>query len=67
SDAVEQVIIFGTGAFRMSAQMLLEEIIVTQEKIRSDYTDRPEDGKNYLFDGLSDEVKKALEDLPDPG
>ena len=24
SDAVEQVIIFGTGAFRMSAQMLLE-------------------------------------------
>jgi predicted RNA-binding protein with PIN domain len=67
SDAVEQVIIFGTGAFRMSAQMLLEEIILTQEKIRSDYTDRPEDGKNYLFDGLSEEVKKALEDLPDPG
>ncbi len=66
SDAVEQVIIFGTGAFRMSAQMLLEEIIVTQEKIRADYTDRPEEGKNYLLDGLSDEVKKALEDLPDP-
>ena len=34
SDAVEQVIIFGAGAYRMSARMLLEEILFTQEELR---------------------------------
>ena len=34
SDAIEQVIIFGAGAYRMSAQMLLEEIIFTQKDMR---------------------------------
>ena len=37
SDAVEQVIIFGAGAFRMSAQMLLEEILFTEREIRERY------------------------------
>ena len=37
SDAVEQIIIFGSGAYRMSAQMLLEEIIFTQREMRERY------------------------------
>ena len=37
SDAVEQIIIFGAGAFRMSAQMLLEEIIFTEKEMRERY------------------------------
>lgn len=37
SDAIEQVIIFGAGAFRMSAQMLLEEIIYTEREMREQY------------------------------
>ena len=37
SDAIEQVIIFGAGAFRMSAQMLLEEIIFTEREMREQY------------------------------
>ena len=37
SDAVEQIIIFGAGAYRMSAQMLLEEILFTQREIRERY------------------------------
>ena len=34
SDAIEQVIIFGAGAFRMSAKMLLEEIVFSQQEMR---------------------------------
>ncbi|MDO5132574.1 MAG: TetM/TetW/TetO/TetS family tetracycline resistance ribosomal protection protein [Eubacteriales bacterium] len=37
SDAVEQVIIFGAGAFRMSAKMLLEEILFTESEMRERY------------------------------
>ena len=37
SDAVEQIIIFGSGAYRMSARMLLEEIIVTEREMRERY------------------------------
>jgi len=37
SDAVEQIIIFGAGAYRMSAQMLLEEIIFTERELRERY------------------------------
>ncbi len=37
SDAVEQVIIFGAGAYRMSAQMLLEEIVFTEREMRERY------------------------------
>ena len=37
SDAVEQVIIFGAGALRMSARLLLEEIIYTQKELRDRY------------------------------
>ncbi len=37
SDAVEQIIIFGAGAYRMSAKMLLEEIIFTEREMRERY------------------------------
>jgi predicted RNA-binding protein with PIN domain len=37
SDAVEQIIIFGAGAYRMSAQMLLEEILFTEQEMRERY------------------------------
>lgn len=37
SDAVEQIIIFGAGAYRMSAQMLLEEILFTEHEMRERY------------------------------
>ena len=37
SDAVEQIIIFGAGAYRMSAQMLLEEILFMEREMRERY------------------------------
>ena len=44
SDAVEQIIIFGAGAFRMSARMLLEEIIFTEREMRERYGIGTDDG-----------------------
>lgn len=37
SDAIEQVIIFGTGALRLSAKGLLEQIIAAQQEMRERY------------------------------
>ncbi len=37
SDAVEQVIIFGAGAYRMSAMGLLEEILFREKEMREKY------------------------------
>lgn len=37
SDAVEQVIIYGTGAVRLSARGLLERILLEQERVRERY------------------------------
>ena len=37
SDAIEQVIIFGTGALRLSARGLLEQILAAQQEMRERY------------------------------
>ena len=42
SDAVEQVIIYGAGAYRMSAQNLLEELLLTKGMMREHYEKRDE-------------------------
>ena len=41
SDSIEQVIIYGSGAYRLSARGLLEEILMKEEEMREHYlTDR---------------------------
>ena len=37
SDAVEQVIIFSSGAYRISARGLLEQILLTEQRMREQY------------------------------
>ncbi len=62
SDAVEQVIIMGAGAVRMSARNLLEEIVYTKERAVEKYQAQniQREDKNYLLDGASEEVMRAL-------
>ena len=62
SDAVEQVIIFGAGAFRMSASMLLEEVRRTEQQIRTDYVEKTSAGKSYLLDSLTEEELQSLKE-----
>lgn len=63
SDALEQVIIYGQGARRMSARELLEEVELTREQIREVWRLKHSDAKNYLFDHLPEEMADLMEDV----
>ena len=63
SDALEQVIILGQGAGRLSAANLLEEIRQAEEEIRKTVTDRKDSGKHYLFDSLPEEMADLMEQV----
>lgn len=63
SDALEQVIIMGQGAQRLSAKGLKDEIELMLKEIRSEYLGRPAEDRNYLFDYMSDELAKEMESV----
>jgi len=48
SDAVEQLIILGKGAIRLSARELKEEIMRVEKIIREDYLNKYSKGKTYI-------------------
>lgn len=60
SDAVEQVIIYGAGAYRMSAQNLLEELLLTKSMMREHYVKKEGTGRSGLLAGMSEETAEAL-------
>lgn len=61
SDALEQLIIMGHGAFRLSANGLKEEINRTSEQIRANYLGKQAGGRNYLGQQMSDKIPEILE------
>lgn len=61
SDALEQVIILGQGAIRISANDLLMEIARVRDQIRRDYLDRQMSGRSYLGEKLGDDILELLE------
>lgn len=63
SDALEQVIIYGQGARRMSARELAKEVAQTQAQIREVWKQKRSDGKNYLFDHLPEEMNRLMEEV----
>ncbi|MDO4293567.1 MAG: TetM/TetW/TetO/TetS family tetracycline resistance ribosomal protection protein [Eubacteriales bacterium] len=69
SDALEQVIIYGQGARRMSARELLEEVERTRELILEqigrdkDSQESGGQGRNYLFDHLPAELAEYMEQV----
>ncbi len=63
SDGMEQVIIMGAGAVRMSALGLLEEIHLMQEEIRREHLVKSEKTGNYLFDVMDDDMAQLMEDV----
>ena len=60
SDAIEQVIIFGAGAVRMSAPELREEVEKTGAEIR-EVCEKLKKGRNMPFEGLAELLKKHNE------
>ncbi|TAH74847.1 MAG: GTP-binding protein [Anaerolineaceae bacterium] len=62
SDALEQLIILGKGAIRMSANDLKDEIIRVNNTIRSDYLEKYSNGKAYIGDQFNDDVIEYMEE-----
>jgi predicted RNA-binding protein with PIN domain len=62
SDAIEQLIIMGQGAVRLSANDLKEEITRVKEQIRRDYLDKQPKVRNYLGNHIDDELLESYID-----
>lgn len=61
SDGLEQVIILGQGANRMSAPGLKEEIERTLAEVRGEHLGKKGGVGNYLFDYLDEETAEEME------
>ena len=65
SDAVEQVIIYGSGAIRLSARDLLERVINTEQEIRHEYLDNQKSEKTYIGEAIPQDIWDSLTDKQD--
>ena len=63
SDGLEQVIIMGQGAHRMSAPGLKEEVELALKELRGEHLGRQINLKNYLLDYLDEETAKQMEEI----
>lgn len=65
SDALEQMIIMGAGATRLSARNLREEIENANIEIRAEISEKKSGKKtaNYLFEGVSRDLAELIEDI----
>lgn len=63
SDALEQVIILGQGAARLSAANLKEEIQRMNQEIREHYIEKNKKSGSRLFEALSEEMADFMEDV----
>ena len=63
SDALEQVIILGQGARRLSAGDLKEAVEQASREIREILKERRDTGKNYLLEALPEELVSEMEDV----
>lgn len=63
SDALEQVIILGQGAHRMSAAGLKEEVELALREIRGEHLGKGDILRTYLFDYLGEDTAKEMEDV----
>ncbi len=64
SDGLEQLIIMGAGAVRVSAGELHEEIMAAGEELRllsRELRGKSQEGRNYLMEDVSDEVGAYVE------
>lgn len=63
SDALEQMIILGQGAQRMSARELREQIEIVNQEIREEHIEKTKKANPYLFDSLSDDMAEWMDDI----
>lgn len=62
SDALEQLIIMGQGAIRLSANDLKQEITRIKDQIRSEYLEKQPSGRTYMGEKFDDNLIKFLKE-----
>ena len=63
SDAMEQMIIMGQDAHRISAKELREEILIMNREIQEEHLNQTKKSSAYLFESLSDEMADFMDDV----
>ena len=63
SDGLEQIIIMGQGAARISARGFKDEIASAKQQMREEWQERRDNSKTYLFDSMTPELKSHMEDI----
>ena len=63
SDGLEQIIIMGQGAQRISSLGLKEEVEEMKKEIRKEYLNNTSKGKHYLLDHASEEITDLMEEV----
>lgn len=63
SDYVEQVIIMGQGARRMSAEDLRKEILRVEQHMTEEHLSQQKSGQSYIFDQMPEEMKQLVEKM----
>ncbi|MBQ0001475.1 MAG: TetM/TetW/TetO/TetS family tetracycline resistance ribosomal protection protein [Clostridiales bacterium] len=63
SDGLEQIIIMGQGAVRMTASDLKEELDRASTQIRQEWTEGKQSTRNFLIDQVSPEMARFMEDV----
>lgn len=63
SDGLEQIIIMGQGAARISARGFKDEIASAKQQMREEWQEHRDSSKTYLFDSMTEELKSHMEDI----
>ena len=63
SDGLEQIIIMGQGASRISARGLKEEIEETRKQLSQEWHQHRQSSHTYLFDHADEEIAKLMEEV----
>ena len=63
SDMMEQMIIMGAGAHRISAKELREEIIMINREMQEEHMEQTKKTSAYLFDGLPEHLADFMDDV----
>ncbi len=58
SDGLEQIIIRGAGCSLLSAREFEQEVTLKSRQIQEEFQGTKEKSRNYLFDGISEEIIK---------
>lgn len=69
SDGLEQLIILGAGAIRVSAREFEKEVMETCRELREEFLDNPQrkrGERRLLLEGVSPEVEQYLKEMADP-